>query len=151
MNISFRMLRRIPLLVCFIILLSIPVLAHPTPYSYLDLKIEGTQIEVTLVAHVFDLAHDLNVSNIETLFDGSVIEAKRVEIENLIKSRVFVTVDGSSRAIEFSSLEPLPDRQAVAAHFRYSLASVPGRVNLECVMFPYDPQHQTFVNIYEKG
>lgn len=145
------MLRRIGLLVCFTILLSIPVLAHPTPYSYLDLKIEGTRIEVTLVAHVFDLAHDLNISQIETLLDRLVLEAKRVEIENLIKSRVLVTVDGTSRVMEFSSLEPLPDRQAVAAHFRYSLASTPGRVNLECVMFPYDPQHQTFVNIYEKG
>jgi hydrogenase/urease accessory protein HupE len=34
-------------------------------------------------------------------------------------------------------------------HLRYAVAAAPGVVAVNTVMFPYDPQHQTFVNMYE--
>lgn len=151
MDISFRMLRRLSLLFLFAILLSVTVDAHPTPYSYLDLKVGASQIDATLVAHLFDLAHDLNVSPIETLLDRSVLEAKRKEIEDIVRSRVLLSADGRRLDFQFSGFEPLPDRQAVAMHFTYSLAAAPGKLDLQCLVFPYDSLHQTFVNIYENS
>ena len=151
MHILFRMLRRFVLLFSIVSLLSIPALAHPSPYSYLDLRIDPSQVEARLVIHLFDIAHDLNVTPVEALLDPTGLQSKRTEIENLVKARVLLSIDGVSRVPEFSGLAPLPDRQALSVQFRYAIASPPGRINLECVLFPYDPQHQTFVNIYENG
>src|SRR5438309_1387973 len=41
--------------------------AHPVPFSYLDLRLAAGSIEGSLVVHVFDAAHDLNLSPPEKL------------------------------------------------------------------------------------
>ena len=35
-----------------------PVSAHPAPFSYLDVSVMPERVEVAVVAHVFDVAHD---------------------------------------------------------------------------------------------
>src|SRR3954471_19383096 len=42
--------------------LARPVAAHPVPFSYLDVQVQPSSVEVSLVAHIFDLAHDLQIS-----------------------------------------------------------------------------------------
>src|SRR3954462_6229500 len=42
--------------------LASPVFAHPVPFSYLDVQIGPSAIDVSLVAHVFDLAHDVQIA-----------------------------------------------------------------------------------------
>ena len=39
---------------------------------YLDLRIQRDAIDGTLVAHIFDLAHDLNIDPAERLLDPAV-------------------------------------------------------------------------------
>jgi hypothetical protein len=41
------------------------------------------------------------------------------------------------------------DRQSLRFHLRYAVSSPPGVVAIRTVMFPHDPMHQTFVNMYE--
>jgi hypothetical protein len=48
-------------------------------------------------------------------------------------------------------IETLPDRQALAIHLRYRMQEQPGVLRIECKLFRYDPQHQTFLNVYEEG
>jgi hypothetical protein len=38
-----------------------PAVAHPVPFSYVDIDVRADMLDVTVVAHVFDLGHDLNV------------------------------------------------------------------------------------------
>ena len=45
--------------------------------------------------------------------------------------------------------EILRDRQSLRLHLRYAATAAPGSVALNTVMFPYDSNHQTFVNMYE--
>ncbi len=44
----------------------------------------------------------------------------------------------------------VPDRQSVRLAFTVAGAP-PARMNMQAYLFPYDPIHQTFVNIYENG
>ena len=43
--------------------------AHPIPFSYLDLRVQPDAIDGTLIAHIFDVAHDLSVDPPERLLD----------------------------------------------------------------------------------
>src|SRR5581483_3607163 len=44
--------------------------AHPVPFSYLDLRIQPDAIDGSLVVHMFDAAHDLQVDPPERLLDA---------------------------------------------------------------------------------
>ena len=42
------------------------------PFSYLDLRLQPDAIEGSLVVHIFDAAHDLNIEPVERLLDPAV-------------------------------------------------------------------------------
>ena len=128
-----------------------PARAHPVPFSYLDLHLSQGQLEGTLVAHVIDLAHELNVTPAEALLDAALAESKKEALLNLLQARLALAADSRALALELLRVEPLPDRQALALHLRFVTQASPGMISLRCALFPYDPQHQTFLNIYEAG
>jgi hydrogenase/urease accessory protein HupE len=131
--------------------LSASAYAHPTPFSYLDLRLNGGQLEVSLAAHVFDLSHDLDVTPAASLLDPKVAESKRDAILSLLRARLFLTAGGRPLTLESLSVEPLPEKEALAMQLRFSPVASPGAIGIQCALFPYDPQHQTFMNIYEEG
>lgn len=123
--------------------------AHPVPFTYLDLKLDGTTIEGTLVAHDFDVAHDLGIEPPERLTDPSVVGARAADIAALFTPRLSVAADGRVLTGAWSGVEAVPDRQSVRVRVRYLLDRPAGIVTVSAALFPYDPNHQTFVNIYE--
>lgn len=125
--------------------------AHPIPFSYLDLRINAGQIEGTLVAHIVDLAHDLNLESPETLLDARVAESKKDAIAELVRARLTMLADGQPIGLELLRVEPLPDRQALSCQLSLNTNRKPGVLRIQCALFPYDPQHQTFLNVYEEG
>jgi hydrogenase/urease accessory protein HupE len=125
------------------------VLAHPVPFSYLDLRLQPDAIEGTLVAHMFDLAHDLSIEPADRLLDPSVAVQRSALIASLLAGRLTVSADGRALTPQWSAAEVIADRQSLKLSVRYALASRPGIVGVTAMMFPYDPQHQTFLNIYE--
>ena len=50
---------------------------------------------------------------------------------------------------DWSDPEPLPERQSVRLRARRTLTAAPGAVVVAAELFPYDPNHQTFLNFYE--
>jgi len=128
-----------------------PVHAHPTPFSYLDLRLSQGQLEGELVVHVIDLAHDLNVEPAAKLLAPALAESKRDAILSLLRSRLLLTGDGQSLDPELLRVEPLLEREAIALHLRFHTSAAPGLLRIQCALFPYDPQHQTFLNVYEEG
>ena len=129
--------------------MAAPLHAHPAPYSYLDLRLSPVRLEGTLTVHVIDLAHDLNVTPPTSLLDATQAEAQRAAMLNLLRTRLTLAADGRALAFDLARLEPLPDRQALALHLRFPAGASWGQLSLRCALFPYDPQHQTFLNIYE--
>jgi len=45
-----------------ILLLAAPAVAHPVPFSYLDVLLQPGMIEGSLTVHIYDLAHDLQIT-----------------------------------------------------------------------------------------
>jgi hydrogenase/urease accessory protein HupE len=127
-----------------------PAGAHAAPFSYLDLRLGDAGVDGSLVLHDFDVAHDLGIDSPESLRDPSVAAKYRDQLTRLIDSRLTIVLDGRRPTLEWTGLETLPDRQSLRLTFR-SNAGNAGSARVTAVLFPYDPVHQTFVNVYEDG
>jgi len=123
--------------------------AHPAPFSFLDLLIDDTGVRGSLIVHDLDAAHDLDIEPADQLLDQTVAEGSRARLQDLLGQRLHLSADGSTRLIAWTSLEVVPERFGLKLSF--TLGPRPARLDIEAVMFPYDPIHQTFVNIYEQG
>ena len=132
--------------------LASPAFAHPAPFSYVDLRVDPTALDVTVVLHVFDVAHDIGLSDMSVLLDAAGSSQHASATTSLLRDRVRLVVDGRILGnANWSPPEPLPDRQSVRIRGRFAISKPAGQVSLGVLMFPYDPQHQTFVNVYEGG
>jgi hypothetical protein len=128
-----------------------PALAHPAPFSYLDVRISPDTLSGTLVLHDFDVAHDLGVATPDALLDPEFLGRHAPRLEALIRARVTTAADGRDLQWEFTGWRPLVDRSAIEVSWRAPVAAPVGHLTLSAVLFPYDPNHQTFVNVYEDG
>jgi hydrogenase/urease accessory protein HupE len=126
--------------------------AHPAPFSYLDVVIGPGRAEVTLVAHVFDVAHELALPSEETLLDRQRLAAHGDAIVARLLPRFAIAADGRALSCRPSAApEPLADRRAVRLGFVCESNGLAGLLRVQAALFPHDPAHQTFVNVYERG
>ena len=126
-----------------------PAAAHPVPFSYLDLRLGPRAIEGSLVVHMFDAAHDLNVNPPDQLLQSDGAHRYARALADLLAPRFSVSADGRVLSPTWLGLETVPDSQSLRLRMRYEIASPPGTVAVAAHMFPYDPQHQTFLNVYD--
>jgi hydrogenase/urease accessory protein HupE len=130
-------------------LLLIAALLHPVPFSYLDIRLQDHSVDVFMTVHIYDLAHDLQIEPMERLLNaGYVMEHERA-IRDLLSPRLRLLAEGHELQPEWLQSEIIEDRQSVRFHLRYPTAAAPGMISLSALMFPYDTNHQTFVNVYE--
>jgi len=133
-----------------VLALTAPLLAHPTPFSFVDIRLTGRTIDLTVVAHIFDVAHELGIDPPERLLDSSVAEPRQRDIVELVTSRIHLAAAGQALDCRATPApELLRDRQSIAVHVVCPTSGPTAVVRIRAVMFPYDPIHQTFVNIYE--
>ena len=104
-----------------------PAAAHPVPFSYIDVRLDGRTAELTIVVHTFDAAHDLNVDPPELLLDSGVLAAQRDRLNALIAGRLRLSSDGEAvMAASWGEPVALASRQSVQVKARYELPSAPG-------------------------
>ena len=124
--------------------------AHPVPFSFVDVRIDKNALNVTLVAHIFDLAHDLNLTPQEDLLKTDVVRQRAAAMETMLTPRFWVAADGRRLTPQWTGPpEILAERQSLRFTLSYPLGAAPGTVQVAAIMFPYDPSHQTFLNVYE--
>lgn len=122
--------------------------AHPAPFSYLDLHLNAAGLTGTLVMHDLDAAHDLGVKDADSLLAPAEAARVRDALVALVGPRLSLTLDGSPATITWGAIDVVPDRQSLRLAFSVSNGR-PGHIALRAYIFPYDPIHQTFINIYE--
>lgn len=152
-NYSFRnrATRSVSLFLCFLVVcLATRIRAHPSPFSYLDLRLGEGAPHALLTVHAIDLAHELKVTPEQLLASGAA-ESQRPAITAWLQARLRIETDGKPVDIALSQIEVLATQQAIALHLGLQGASAPGSIRFQCALFPYDPQHQTFLNLYEAG
>lgn len=129
-----------------------PAAAHPAPFTFLDVRLEKGAVELSLVAHVFDVAHDVQVGQPDSLLTEPARSVKGAEFSALLASRVRLDADGRPLPIgPWSVAEAIPERQSIRLVARAELPFVPGILRIDARLFPYDPAHQTFVNFHEQA
>ncbi len=127
-----------------------PAFAHPVPFSYIDLRLGDRGIEITIVAHVFDLAHDLGVDPPERLLSAAFIDERSRDVIALVASRFRLESNGRTLVCHSAGgPEVITDRQSILFRFACPTSGATGVIGVRTLMFPYDPLHQTFLNIYE--
>jgi hydrogenase/urease accessory protein HupE len=125
--------------------------AHPAPFSYADLSLADGAIEGAVVLHVYDIAHDLRIDPADRLLDVATAQAQRAALESLLRARMQLSVDDRPLTPVFGAIDVLTDRSSLRVQVRWPVSGAPGRLTLDARLFPYDPVHQTFVNVYEHG
>lgn len=138
-------------LTLFLLLLALaqPAVAHPVPFSFLDLQLAPSGMSGTLILHDFDLAHDLGFT-VDRFRDPAFLAERAASIRTLLNERLKIAADGKDLSPEWGEPEVLADRQSVRFKLRFPDAPAPGTVSVSGLLFPYDPNHQTFVNVYEQ-
>jgi hypothetical protein len=150
--VSLRPWARVALAVVVALLgLATVATAHPAPFSFLDLRIDGGRVGGTLTIHDLDAAHELGLADTVALLDASAARRHGAALATLLAHRLSIAIDGRPVVATLSDMEPLPDRQALRFTLTAPSGGRPGRVTIDARLFPYDPQHQTFVNVYEDG
>ena len=125
--------------------------AHPFPFSAIDVRLSGSAIEVSVTAHVFDLAHELLGEPSAGSPGPSGLASRAAEIASLLDARLELTADGEPLTLRWLAPQTVPVRQSLRVEAHVSRPAAPTTITLEAALFPYDPNHQTFVNVYEDG
>jgi hydrogenase/urease accessory protein HupE len=123
--------------------------AHPAPFSYLDVVFRNGGIDGTLVVHIIDVAHDLGIEPVERLLDDRLVQSERARIGELLQPRILMR-SNRRLTLGWESIELLKEDTALRLKFRIP-NETPGALAIDTNLFPYDPVHQTFVNVYEEG
>lgn len=143
-------MRSVILAATLLLLVASRVAAHPAPFSYLDLHLRDSSVEGSLTLHVIDVAHDLGMASAADLLDPAVVHRERARVIGLVSSRLSIRSGGEWLTLDWGTLEPAPDRDAVRLLFR-AAAATGGSIVVRARVFEYDPLHQTFLNVYEDG
>jgi HupE / UreJ protein len=141
-------MRRLALLVA-LLAVALPASAHPVPFSYLDIRLSASGTTGTLTVHVFDAAHELGIDPPERLLDPAVAAPRFGALEQMLAARLSVADRDRPLALAWGAAETLPGTQSLRLPFTLGGAR-PSVLRVEARLFPYDPQHQTFVNVYEE-
>ena len=134
-----------------LVLLAVrPVTAHPAPFSYVNVHVQPAAIDVSLVIHVYDLAYELAIDPAESLLDPQVLSGHAPQAIALLRSRFRLDVNGIDTPGEWLTPVPSRDTDAVLFRVQYVLSRSVDLLQVSSHLFPYDPLHQTFVNVYDR-
>lgn len=131
------------------VLVATPASAHPVPFSYLDLEVHDDAVDGRVRVHLVDIAPVVGLADSSLLLDPAVREASRSRIERYLASRIAFGRGGFARA-DWGAMSVVDDDEAIELPFRIP-GEPEGALTLETDLFPADPNHQTFVNVYEDG
>jgi hypothetical protein len=121
--------------------------AHPAPFSYLDIAFRGGAIEGSLTVHAIDIAHELGVTPPERVLDAAFLMTERQKILDVIAPRISLSTD-RPLSIQWGTIQPMKEELALRITYRIP-GEQPGSLAIDTNLFPYDPIHQTFINVYE--
>ena len=125
--------------------------AHAQPYSFLDLRLAPYRLEGNLTAHVFDLAHEIGLGVPNTLLDSATAARHAGELIARLGPRLRLAADGTPLELRWTDVETAREKHGLRFHFWATTGEMPGRLEIQAQLFPYDPQHETYLNVYEAG
>jgi hydrogenase/urease accessory protein HupE len=123
--------------------------AHPLPLSYVDLRLERNGLEASVEAPAVDVAHELPRLSVTALLTPDTLQAHQQEIAALLTSHLTLSAAGKTLSASVEGIEPIPDQKDVRLRLRYVWSEPPTSLHIQCRLFPYDPAHRTYLDVYE--
>jgi len=124
--------------------------AHEEPYSFVEVRIDSGAVHGRVTAHVVDLAHEAGLAVPESLFRAAYVAEHLDALQRVLDERFALRADGHAPRIEWLAFDVVPARKSVA--FDWSIAERdPAVIEISGPMFPYDPPHETYVNVFVGG
>ncbi|MEP6957042.1 MAG: HupE/UreJ family protein, partial [Chthoniobacterales bacterium] len=118
--------------------------AHDLPLSYVDLRLNDQGIDVTVESSAKNFSRALGDVDEPTLLASPPAD----RLLAVVTAGLTISSSGAKLTPEFRAVEPLPGRRDVRVQLHYP--SPPGdTLELRGALFPADPRHKTFLNIYE--
>jgi hydrogenase/urease accessory protein HupE len=128
-----------------------PAAAHQEPYSFLDVRLDDGGMHGRLIAHIVDLAHEASLPRPDSLLSPGYATAHREALERVLADHLRLFADDARVTPEWTGMTVVPERRSLAFDWRVAAARPPGSVRLAAPLFPYDPPHETYFNVYERG
>jgi hydrogenase/urease accessory protein HupE len=128
---------------------TVRMLAHPAPFSYLDAHITPAGLTGRLVVHDLDLAHELSIEPPAQLADPAFVQRHAAAIAALLGPRLTFFADGRAIPWTHTAVRPVEGQDAVEIMWQAAPSGNTGKLTIGAHLFPYDPTHQTFINVYE--
>ena len=103
---------------------------------------------MTVIVHEFDVAHDLGIPDPARLLDPAGLAGHSAALAALLRDRLQIWAAAGAPARHWSAAI----RCRTGRHQMRVRYERPRRPSLTVAarLFPYDPVHQTFVNVYER-
>ncbi len=133
------------------LLMVLSASAHEEPTSFLDLRVTGGGLVAILTASATDLAHDLPSVEPGSLLTPGVAQAHSPALAKILSTRLRITADATPLSAELRAITPIPDKRDVRIELHYPWSVTPGKIGVQCHLFPYDSRHRTFLNVFENG
>lgn len=125
--------------------------AHDQPYSWLELKLAPDGLDGKVTAHIVDLAHESGLAPPDSLLDAGYLARHAPALESMLAAHLPLAADGVVGAPQWTGFAAIPDRKTVAFTWHTAWPRLPGMLRIEGPLFPYDPQHETYLNVFENG
>jgi hydrogenase/urease accessory protein HupE len=135
----------VPILSC---LATIPARAHDVSFSYADLHWTKSRIEVRLTVHRDDAAQVLGVAAPESLTNAAFLAGRADALSRALLPGLRLQGDGREIALQLERAATKPDRRSVTLTYGATLGRPVTRIRADAHLFPGNPQHETFINVY---
>ena len=128
-----------------------PCDAHTLPLSHLELRVLDAGIDATIDAPAIDVAHDLPEVTPDILLTPAGVDQQKGIVAAILSSRLLLEADGKRLTAELLGMEPVADQKHIRLHLHFAWTKPPDQLRVSCRLFPYDPRHQTFLDIYRSN
>ncbi|MBA3831798.1 MAG: HupE/UreJ family protein [Chthoniobacterales bacterium] len=125
--------------------------AHDLPLSYVDLRISEGRIDATVESTAKNFARELPGVDEPKLLDAIAVEQLRDRLLASVVSGLTISVNGEILNPALTEIEPSPAQRNLRLRLQYLGGNVGRALHLHCRLFPSDPRHRTFLNIYDGG
>ncbi len=132
----------------FLVCLLSHAVAHDEPTSFVDVRLSSTGMEISATASVTDIAHEIPAVEPAMLLDPTLVANYREEISGILLDRLELAIDGIRIPLTLTEIVPIPEKRDLRLSWSCSWKAAPERLTAAGPLFPYDPRHRTFVNIY---
>ena len=131
-------------------LAATPAFAHDQPFSYADAIWSATRLEVRISVHRDDAGPALGVEP-ESLMSAPFLARHADSLGRHLRRGFTVEADGRRLDLSVVDAAPNPPKQAMTLTFNAAIPESPGHLRFSVLLFPLDPQHATFFELYRDG